>query len=79
MQQHLPAELAPAHSRGRNLPTAIAAHQRGWRRAVLLMKRVGAVLLRRGRYIALYCYWTVRHGSTRNVRWVLEFEGVAWH
>jgi hypothetical protein len=30
-------------------------------------------------YIARFIYWTIRHRSTRNVRWVLAFEGTTWN
>lgn len=39
---------------------------------------VGSVLRRRIRYIARFVYWTLRHGHTRNVRWVLAHEGTQW-
>lgn len=34
---------------------------------------------RRIRYIARFAYWTARHRSTRNVRWVLAHEGTTWN
>jgi hypothetical protein len=36
-------------------------------------------MTKRLRYIAAFIYWTLRHGSTRNVRWVLAFEGFTWN
>ena len=34
---------------------------------------------RRARYMARFIYWTVRHRSTANVRWVLAYEGFTWN
>lgn len=31
--------------------------------------------LRRLSYAARFIYWTLRHGSTQHVAWVLAFEG----
>lgn len=39
---------------------------------------VTATAVRRARYMARFIYWTVRHRSTANVRWVLAFEGYQW-
>lgn len=36
------------------------------------------LLRRRLHYIARFVLWTVRHRSTRHVRWVLAFEGTPW-
>jgi hypothetical protein len=33
---------------------------------------------RRIRYMGRFVYWTVRHRSTANVRWVLAYEGYSW-
>lgn len=42
-------------------------------------QNVGAVLLRRIKYIGRFIYWAVRHCSTRHVVWVLAFEGYTWN
>jgi hypothetical protein len=39
---------------------------------------VGGVLRRRFIYAARFLYWTVRHRSTKHVRWVLAYEGYTW-
>lgn len=39
---------------------------------------VGGLLRRRIKYIARFIFWTVRHRSTKHVRWVLAFEGISW-
>ena len=30
------------------------------------------------RYAVRFICWTLRHGSTKHVRWVLAFEGYTW-
>jgi hypothetical protein len=35
--------------------------------------------LRRLRYVVRFILWTLRHRSTRHVRWVLAFEGTTWN
>lgn len=35
--------------------------------------------IRRLKYAARFIYWSVRHGSTKHVAWVLAFEGYQWN
>lgn len=35
--------------------------------------------IRRALYAARFIYWTLQHGSTKHVRWVLAFEGYSWN
>lgn len=39
---------------------------------------VGALLLRRIRYVARWVYWSVRHRSTANAAWICAYEGHQW-
>lgn len=44
-----------------------------------IREAVGAVLLRRIKYIGRWLYWAARHRSTKHVAWVLAFEGYTWN
>lgn len=41
--------------------------------------RLGSIATRRARYCARFVYWTLRHGSPRNVAWILAYEGYSWN
>lgn len=56
----------------------IAAHKKASRRAALLMKRVGTVLLRRARFLGRFIYWTWMHGTPKHAVWVCHHEGLYW-
>ena len=41
--------------------------------------RLSHIRTGRVRYALRFIYWTLRHRSTKHVRWVLAFEGYTWN
>jgi hypothetical protein len=72
------AFFSPDDSTGEPYPSGIEPQPTARKRRPQLFARVGAVLLRRIKYIARACYWTWMHGSTKHVAWVLAYEGYTW-
>lgn len=58
--------------------STVIQRPRGIRRPHLF-QRVGARLLRRIRYALLFVYWAIKHRSTSNARWIMEYEGHKWN